>query len=130
MRRAAVAVNTLLLISTTHAVNPGLFPKLPYDPIKDFAPVTLVTSAPFMLGIHPSAAANSVAEFVALARGKPGSLNYGSSGAGSSIHLTTELLKSAANIQMTHVPYKGSGPAFIDLIAGQIPVLHALARVT
>jgi tripartite-type tricarboxylate transporter receptor subunit TctC len=113
--------HTLLLISTTHAVNPSLFPKLPYDPIK----VTLVTSTPFMLGIHPSVAANSVAEFVALARGKPGALNYGSSGAGSSIHLTTELLKSAANIQMTHVPYKGSGPAFIDLIAGQIQILFS-----
>ena len=117
--------HTLLLISTTHAVNPGLFPKLPYDPLKDFAPVTLITATPFMLGIHPSIAANSVAEFVAIARSKPGSLNYGSSGAGSSIHLATELLKSAANIQMTHVPYKGSGPAFIDLIAGQIQMLFS-----
>ena len=116
---------TLLLISTTHAVNPGLFPKLPYDPIKDFSPVTLITATPFMLGIHPSVAAYSVAEFVAIARNKPGSLNYGSSGAGSSIHLTTELLKSAANIQMTHVPYKGSGPAFIDLIGGQIQMLFS-----
>ena len=117
--------HTLLLISTTHAVNPSLFPKLPYDPIKDFSPVTMITATPFMLGIHPSVAANSVAEFVALARGKPGSLNYGSSGAGSSIHLTTELLKSAANLQMTHVPYKGSGPAFIDLIGGQIQMLFS-----
>jgi len=117
--------HTLLLISTTHAVNPGLFPKLPYDPIKDFAPVTLITATPFMLGIHPSVAANSVSELVALARSKPGSLNYGSSGAGSSIHLTTELLKSAANLQMTHVPYKGSGPAFIDLIGGQIQMLFS-----
>lgn len=117
--------HTLLLISTTHAVNPGLMPKLPYDPIKDFAPVTLITATPFMLAIHPSVAAKSVAEFVTLAHGKAGSLNYGSSGAGSSIHLTTELLKSAANLQMTHVPYKGSGPAFIDLIAGQIQVLFS-----
>lgn len=117
--------HTLLLISTTHAVNPSLFPKLPYDPIRDFAPVTLITATPFMLGIHPSVAANSVADLVNIARGKPGSLNYGSSGAGSSIHLTTELLKTAANIQMTHVPYKGSGPAFIDLIGGQIQVLFS-----
>ena len=117
--------HTILLISTTHAVNPSLFQKLPYDPIKDFAPVTLITATPFMLGIHPSVAASSVSEFVAIARSKPGSLNYGSSGAGSSIHLTTELLKSAANIQMTHVPYKGSGPAFIDLIAGQIQMLFS-----
>ena len=117
--------HTILLISTTHAVNPSLFQKLPYDPIKDFAPVTLITTTPFMLGIHPSVAASSVSEFVAIARSKPGSLNYGSSGAGSSIHLTTELLKSAANIQMTHVPYKGSGPAFIELIAGQIQMLFS-----
>ena len=117
--------HTILLISTTHAVNPSLFQKLPYDPIKDFAPVTLITATPFMFGIHPSVAASSVSEFVAIARSKPGSLNYGSSGAGSSIHLTTELLKSAANIQMTHVPYKGSGPAFIDLIAGQIQMLFS-----
>ena len=117
--------HTLLLISTTHAVNPSLFPKLPYDPIKDFAPVTLITATPFMLGIHPSVTASSVSELVALARSKPGSLNYGSSGAGSSIHLTTELLKSAANLQMTHVPYKGSGPAFIDLIGGQIQMLFS-----
>ena len=117
--------HTLLLISTTHAVNPGLFPKLPYDPIKDFTPVTLITATPFMLGVHPSVAANSVAELIAVARSKPGALNYGSSGAGSSIHLTTELLKSAANIQLTHVPYKGSGPAFIDLIGGQIQMLFS-----
>lgn len=117
--------HTMLLISTTHAVNPNLFKKLPYDPIKDFAPVTLITSTPFMLCLHPSVAANSVSELISLARNKPGSLNYGSSGAGSSIHLTSEMLKSAANIQMTHVPYKGSGPAFIDLIGGQIQLLFS-----
>lgn len=116
---------TLLLISTTHAVNPSLFKKLPYDPVKDFAPVTLITATPFMLVVHPSVAAHSVAELVALARSKPGQLNYGSSGNGSSIHLTTELLKTAAKIEMTHVPYKGSGPAFIDLIGGQIQVLFS-----
>ncbi len=116
---------TLLLISTTHAVNPSLFKKLPYDPVKDFAPVTLITSTPFMLVIHPSVAANSVSELVALARSKPGQLNYGSSGNGSSIHLTTELLKTAAKIEMTHVPYKGSGPAFIDLIGGQVQFLFS-----
>ena len=117
--------HTLLLISTTHAVNPALFRKLPYDPIKDFAPVTLITATPFMLGLHPAVAANTVPDLIALARNKPGALNYGSSGAGSSIHLTTELLKSAANIQLTHVPYKGSGPAFIDLIAGQIQLIFS-----
>ena len=117
--------HTLLLISTTHAVNPSLFAKLPYDPIRDFAPVTLIAATPFMLAVHPSVAANSVTELVTLARGKPGTLNYGSSGAGSSIHLTTELFRAAANIQLTHVPYKGSGPAFIDLIGGQIQLLFS-----
>ena len=116
---------TLLLISTTHAVNPSLFKKLPYDPIKDFAPVTLITSTPFMLVVHPSVAAVSVSELIALARSKPGQLNYGSSGTGGSIHLTTELLKTAAKIEMTHVPYKGSGPAFIDLIGGQLQLIFS-----
>ena len=116
---------TLLLISTTHAVNPSLFQKLPYDPIRDFAPVTLITSTPFMLVVHPSVNATSVSELVSLARSRPNTLNYGSSGNGSSIHLTTELLKAAAKIEMTHVPYKGSGPAFIDLIGGQIQVLFS-----
>ena len=117
--------HTLLLISTTHAVNPSLFQNLPYDPLRDFAPVTMVVSTPFMLAVHPSVAANSVAELVALARGNPRLLNYGSSGTGSSIHLTSELLKAAAKIEMTHVPYKGSGPAAIDLMAGQIQVLFS-----
>lgn len=116
---------TLLLISTTHAVNPSLFKKLPYDPAKDFAPVIMIASTPFMLVIHPSVAANSVPELVALARSKPGRLNYGSSGNGSSIHLTTELFKTAAKIEMAHVPYKGSGPAFIDLIGGQVQLLFS-----
>ena len=117
--------HTLLLISTTHAVNPSLFKKLPYDPVKDFAPVTLVTSTPFMLVVHPSVTANTVTELIALARGRPGQLNYGSSGNGSSIHLTTELLRNVAKIEMTHVPYKGSGPAFIDLIGGQVQMLFS-----
>lgn len=116
---------TLLLISTTHAVNPSLFQKLPYDPIRDFTGVTLITATPFMLVVHPSVNAKSVAELVALARAKPRELNYGSSGNGSSIHLTTELLSAAAKIEMTHVPYKGSGPAFIDLIGGQINLLFS-----
>lgn len=116
---------TLLMISTTHAVNPSLFPKLPYDPIRDFAPVTMVAATPFMLVIHPTVPANSVAELVALARTKPRLLNYASSGNGSSIHLTTELFSAAAKIEMTHVPYKGSGPAFIDLMAGQVQMLFS-----
>lgn len=117
--------HTMLLISTTHSVNPSLFSKLPYDPIKDLAPVTMLANTPFMLVVHPSVAAKSVAELVALARSKPDLINYGSSGNGSSIHLTTELLKAAAGIEMKHVPYKGSGPAFTDLIGGHIQLLFS-----
>ena len=116
---------TLLLISTTHAVNPSLFKKLPYDPVRDFAPVTMVAATPFMLVVHPAVPANSVAELVAYAKSKPKQLNYASSGNGSSIHLTTELFASAAGIEMTHVPYKGSGPAFIDVMAGQVQLLFS-----
>lgn len=116
---------TLLLISTTHAVNPSLYAKLPYDPLRDFDPVTLVTSTPFMLVVHPSLPANTVPELISIARAKPGRLNYGSSGNGSSIHLTSELLEIAAKIDMTHIPYKGSGPAFLDLIAGRINLLFS-----
>ena len=116
---------TLLLISTTHAVNQTLFQKLPYDPLHDFAPITMIAATPFMLVVHPSVAAKTVPELIALARAKPGQLSYGSSGNGSSIHLTTELLNMAAKTQMVHVPYKGSGPAFIDLIGGQINLLFS-----
>lgn len=116
---------TLLLISTTHAVNPSLYAKLPYDPLRDFDPVTLIASTPFMLVVNPSVPAKTVPELVSLARSKPGQMNYGSSGNGSSIHLTTELLNAAAKMDLAHVPYKGSGPAFIDLIGGRISVLFS-----
>ncbi|MEI6318094.1 MAG: tripartite tricarboxylate transporter substrate binding protein [Pseudomonadota bacterium] len=123
--RSAPDGHTLLLISTTHAVNPSLFKKLPYDPIKDLQPVTMLADTPFMLVIHPSLPARSVAELVKLARSRPGQLNYGSSGNGSSIHLATELFKMAAKVDIGHVPYKGSGPAFADLIGGHIQVLFS-----
>ena len=123
--RSAPDGHTLLLISTTHAVNPSLFKKLPYDPIKDLQPVTMLADTPFMLVIHPSLPARTVAELVKLARSRPGQLNYGSSGNGSSIHLATELFKMAAKVDIGHVPYKGSGPAFADLIGGHIQVLFS-----
>lgn len=123
--RAPADGYTLLMISTTHTVNPSLYKKLPYDPVKDFTPVTMVAATPFMLVVHPSVPATTVAELVAYARAKPGALNYASSGNGSSIHLTTELFKAAAKIDMAHVPYKGSGPAFIDLIGGQVQMLFS-----
>lgn len=116
---------SILTISTTHAVNPGLYKKLPYDPIRDFAPVTLMVATPFMLCVNPKVPANSVKDLVALAKAKPGALAFGSGGTGSSLHLTAELFNSQAGIRMLHVPYKGAGPAFIDLISGQVQVVFS-----
>lgn len=115
----------MLMITTTHSVNPSAFKKLPYDPVKDFAPVTLAEAAPFMLVVHPSVAASSVGDLIALARSKPGQINYASAGNGSSQHLTTELLRTAAKIDLVHVPYKGAGPAFIDLVAGHVQIMFS-----
>lgn len=110
---------TVLIVPLTFTSNPSLF-KLPYDPVKDFVPVTLVASAPLMLVVHPSVRANSVAELIALAKASPGKLNFGSGGIASTPHLAGEMFKSMAGIQATHVPYKGGGPALADLVAGQI----------
>ena len=118
--RAAPDGYTLLLISTTHAVNPSLFKKLPYDPVADFAPVTLVASTPFVLVVNPAVPAKTFSEFVVYAKAHPGELSYGSSGPGSSINLAGELFKMATGLDIVHVSYKGSGPALVDLIAGHI----------
>ncbi|HEX4325567.1 MAG TPA: tripartite tricarboxylate transporter substrate binding protein [Burkholderiales bacterium] len=118
--RAAPDGYTILLISTTNAVNPSLFKKLPYDPVADFTPVTMVDSTPFAMVVNPGVKAQTLAEFVALARAEPGKLSYGSAGSGSSIHLTGELFKNVTGTDIVHVPYKGSGPAMTDLIGGQI----------
>jgi tripartite-type tricarboxylate transporter receptor subunit TctC len=116
---------SILTISTTHAVNPALYKKLPYDPVRDFAPVTLMAATPFMLCVNPKLSANSVRDLVSLAKAKPGAVAYGSGGTGSSLHLTAELFSGRAGIQMLHVPYKGAGPAFIDLISGQVQVVFS-----
>jgi tripartite-type tricarboxylate transporter receptor subunit TctC len=111
---------TVLMMSLTFAVNPSLFKKLPYDTEKDLAPVTLVASAPLMLVVHPSVPAKSLAEFITYAKANAGKLNFGSGGAGTTPHLAGEMLKMMAGAQMTHVPYKGGGPALTDLMGGQI----------
>ena len=119
--RAAPDGHTLLMGAlSTHAVNPYLYPKLGYDPVRDFAPVTLVANVPNILVVNPAVKADSVKALIALARAQPGSLAFGSGGSGSGGHLAGELLKSAAKIDITHVPYKGSAPAVADLIGGQI----------
>jgi tripartite-type tricarboxylate transporter receptor subunit TctC len=107
------------------AIVPALKPKLPFDPLRDFAPITLVASGSYALVVHPSVPARSLKELIALAKAKPRSLNYGSSGAGASPHLAMELLKSMAQIDLVHIPYKGVGPALTDVIAGQIDAMLA-----
>ena len=119
--RAPADGYTLLLGTTgTHATNPAVFAKLPYDPVKDYAPVSLVAEAPFVLLVHPSLPARTIKELIAFARARPGQLNYGSAGVGSSSHLGFELFDSMAGIKAVHVPYKGLGPASADTIAGVI----------
>jgi tripartite-type tricarboxylate transporter receptor subunit TctC len=111
---------TLLLAYSTHAQSAQLFSKLPYDPLKDFAPVTIVMLTPLTMQLHPSVPAKSVKEFIAYAKQNEGKLNYGSSGPGSSPHLTTELFNSMAGIRMTHVPYKGVGQYITAQLGNEI----------
>jgi tripartite-type tricarboxylate transporter receptor subunit TctC len=121
--RAAPDGYTLLLGGTASlSINPSLHRKLPYDPIKDFAPVSLVGTAPSILIIHPSVPVKSVKELIDLAKAKPGHLNFASAGIGTPPHLAGELFKSMAGVDMVHVPYKGGGPALTDLLAGQVGI--------
>ena len=103
----------------TLAVNPAMFAKLPYDPIKGFVPVGMIATVPTVLVVNPSVPAKDFKEFLALAKAKPGTIYYGSAGNGSSGHLAMEYLKQAAHIELTHVPYKGTGPMVTDLLGGQ-----------
>jgi tripartite-type tricarboxylate transporter receptor subunit TctC len=114
---------TLLLGSTAMVINSSTGKKLPYDMLKDLTPVTLAFTQPLILVLQPSVPVNSVKELVAFAKSNPGKLKYGSSGVGTSIHLTTELFRSAVGIDMTHVPYKGVAPALTDLLGGQIDLM-------
>ena len=119
--KAAPDGYTLLLGSPGPlTINPNLRPKMPYDTLRDFAPVSLATISPFILVTHPSVGVSSVKELIALAKAKPNSLNYGSAGIGSVAHLSAEQFKALADVQITHVPYKGSGPALIDLLSGRL----------
>ena len=106
--------------SPTHAIAPSLNPSLPYDPLRDFTAVTLVAVVPNVLVINPSLPVKSVRELIALAKARPGSLNFGSAGNGTSQHLSAELFKVMAGVDMVHVPYKGTAPALADLLAGQV----------
>lgn len=115
---------TLLLGTVgTHAINQSVYKDMPFDAVKDFAPISLVAAVPNILVANPSVPANSVQELIALAKQKPGEITFASSGNGSSIHLSGEMFKSLAGVDMLHVPYKGSGPAVIDLIGGQVDIM-------
>jgi tripartite-type tricarboxylate transporter receptor subunit TctC len=107
----------------THAINEALYKKMPFDPVKDFAPLTRVANVPNLLVAHPSQPFKTVKEMMAYAKANPGKLNFGSSGSGSSIHLSGELFKSMTRLDMVHVPYKGSAPAITDLLGNQIAIM-------
>jgi tripartite-type tricarboxylate transporter receptor subunit TctC len=113
---------TLLTISNTHFVSAALYKKLAYDAVNDYSPVTQVTSAPNVIVVHPSLPVKTVRELIALAKAKPGKIDYASSGNGSTQHLTGALFCKMAGIEMTHIPYRGSGPVTADLLSGQVTV--------
>ena len=114
---------TLVIVVTSHAINASLKRKTPYDPVKDFAPVTLLGSTPLVLVVHPSFTANSVRDLIVLAKAKPGQYDYASAGIGSGLHLAGELFKAMAGINLSHVAYKGATPAEIDLVSGRVQIM-------
>jgi tripartite-type tricarboxylate transporter receptor subunit TctC len=117
---------TLLLGNVaTMAIIPNVQKKVPYDALKDFAPISLIATAPLLVVVHPSLPVTSVRELIALAKAKPGQLNYASNGMGSSTHLATEMFKQMARVDLVHVPYKGLGPAITDLLAGQMQLMFS-----
>jgi tripartite-type tricarboxylate transporter receptor subunit TctC len=109
-------------LNANMAVNPSLFAKLPYDPIRDFSPVAMLAEYPFAVVVSKSLPANSIKELIELARSRPGQINYASAGNGTGQHLSTELFKLMTGVDLTHVPYRGAAPAYADVISGQVPV--------
>ena len=125
--RAPADGYTLLFVSSPHSVNPGMYAKLPYDTLRDFAPITQVASSPYFLVIHPSLPARSVKELVALARKQPDQILYGSGGSGSSAHLSAELFNQMAGVKLREVPFKGAGPALIGTLTGEVALVFGNA---
>jgi tripartite-type tricarboxylate transporter receptor subunit TctC len=116
--------HTLLVTPAPFTIVPSLLAKLPYDPGKDFEPITLINTTPLVVVVHPGVPARSVKELIALARAKPGSLNYGSSGSGGSNHLAGELFNAMAGVKTVHIPYKGNAPALTDLLGGHVDLVY------
>jgi len=121
--RSAADGYTLLMVDISFTTNPGLYSRLPYDPARDFSPVSLLAWAPIILIVHPSVPVRTVKEFIALAKAMPGQLNFASGGPGGATHLGGELLKLVAKIDLQHIPYKGTGPAVADVLGGQVVMM-------
>jgi tripartite-type tricarboxylate transporter receptor subunit TctC len=117
--RAPADGYTVLFVSSPHSVNPSLYPKLPYDTLRDFAPVSMVATSPYVLVVHPSLPVRNVKELIALAKKQPGEITYGSGGSGSSAHLAAELFNQMAGVKLREIPYKGAGPALLAVLSGE-----------
>ena len=115
--------HTLLMTTAPFTIVPSLMGKLPYDPVKDFAPITLINTTPLVVVVNPSLPVRSVEQLIALAKARPGALNFGSAGSGGSNHLAGELFNVMAGVRMVHVPYKGNAPALTDLVGGHVDVV-------
>ena len=121
--KAAPDGYTLLTVPITYAVTPSVYPKMPYDAEKDLAPVALVASSPFILVVHPTLPVKTVKELIALAKSRPGQINYASASTGGMPHLAGELFNMMTGVKLTHIPYKGAAPATVDLLAGQVSLM-------
>jgi tripartite-type tricarboxylate transporter receptor subunit TctC len=130
VKSAADGYTLLMGTVGTHAINASLYKKLTFDPVRDFAPVSLVAQAAVVLVVHPSVPAKTLNEFIALAKSKPGEITFGSAGSGSPGHLTGELFKDMAGVDLVHVPYQGSAPAITDLLGGQIQAMFDPIQAT
>ena len=124
--RAAPDGHTIFQFNVANAIAVSVYRKLAYDPVRDFAAITQLASSPFIVVVNPSVRAGNVREFIALAKSQPGKFNYASSGNGGSTHLITEMFKTMAGIEMTHIPYNGAGPGLIDLLGGQVQMMFAV----
>lgn len=123
--KAAPDGNTLLMSFTSHAINASLYPQLPFDPVRDFTPLTCVATSPSVLVAHPSLPANNLRELIALAKTRPGRLNFAIGALGSSLHLAGELFKMQAGVYIVNIPYRGTAPAIQDVLAGQVEMMFA-----